>query len=1026
MAYVGRINVFDGICFGGHAVDYRVFDPQLCIVQLTDFHFGKELQANSCKLADDILETIKTNIKSGTVLLLVTGDIAYSGKKNEYRSASLFFDYLFEQLGKLEYHSKVYILPGNHDLQDPRKSTERFAGSQYDLDIKKMASFYEFANKYDNRFVLGQPEPITFEVEGTPVSISGFNSAPLSTIVGDDKGFHLLRTAQCGLLDNTPDSGLHIFASHHGSEWFRDNDRLSLEKLLSDSIDFAFFGHEHMGQSRCVGGLSGESCVVVRGGTYSLYDDAQSTYKMLLIRFGELGSYEFVERVYDWEASGQVHALVDEGRSYRRYIKSKTYFRPRPEFVNELFKSEGNSNESFKDSFVFPSLKEEIATGTKDGELRINDRKVITDIHSFMELLLDAKTLEIHSDIRAGKSSLLKAIYRESLAMGYSPLLLTPDYSTGSITRTLSTIIEDQYGDTREAAEHFRRIPREKVLLLVDDFDSLKRKTKKSDVIKSMLETAGNIVLITANSFPFELDETVEVEFQHLLICPWTKNKRDELIQKRCKGRLSDEQTDELIAIVDKAVHSHFQLFDMTPPFINQYIDFYIYESGASFIKGDLPFTTIMNTNVKRRMRNAVSEDENQLVDEFADAVITVLKKLALKIHSDRTTVFSSMTFSEVAESYLTEYDIPAKPKTIMNASVQSGVLIVNDSGYEYSFASRSLYAYFVAQAIDLELDEDVDKGESYVLRLLDELDFSINEEILVLLEGTRFIPWLTQKLVEKASDAVNGSDVIFSKGKTYECLSGLEGLKIAPPSQEGTGVIRSVTDEIEQRNCEAIERVSYAGVYEYDVPETRNAFQSAIIALKYVAIAGRCLNRQQVKLKESFKATVREQIYYATGAALNLLLASIDESYDEMVEDIVSHLDSPEEARPKIRRLLSMVALSGCIGQLDTVASNTRGQLSVRGFAKINDRNDFNSLFMLALYLRSSCESQFCNEAKKSIKTAREHAAWPFIVSIMVFSAGYIVEHPHMSKSARHSLIDTVFNGDQKAKANFLKSAQA
>lgn len=1008
-------------------MDCRDFDPQLCIVQLTDFHFGKELQANSCKRADDILETIKTNIKSGTVLLLVTGDIAYSGKKNEYRSASLFFDYLVEQLGKLEYHSKVYILPGNHDVQDPRKSTERFADSQYDLDIKKMASFYEFTNKYDNRFVLGQPEPITFEVEGTPVSISGFNSAPLSTIVGDDKGFHLLRTAQCGLLDNTPDSGLHIFASHHGPEWFRDNDRLSLERLLSDSIDFAFFGHEHMGQSRCVGGLSGESCVVVRGGTYSFYDDAQSTYKMLLIRFGELGSYEFVERVYDWEASGQVHALVDEGRSYRRYIKSKTYFRPRPEFVNELFKSEGNSNESFKDSFVFPSLKEEIATGTKDGELRINDQKVITDIHSFMELLLDAKTLEIHSDIRAGKSSLLKAIYRESLAMGYSPLLLTPDYSTGSITRTLSTIIEDQYGDTREAAEHFRRIPREKVLLLVDDFDSLKRKTKKSVVIKSMLETAGNIVLITANSFTFELDETVEVDFRHLLICPWTKNKRDELIQKRCKGTgLSDAQVDELIAIVDKAVGSHFQLFDMTPPFINQYIDFYIYDSGASFIKGDLPFTSIMNSNVKRKICNVISDGENQMLDILADAVITVLKKLALKIHSDRTTVFSSMTFSEVAENYLSEYGIPITPKIIMDASVQSGVLLVEDNGFNYSFASRSLYAYFVAQAIDLEFDEDVDKGESYVLRLLDELDFSINEEMLVLLEGTRFIPWLTQKLVEKASDAVNGSDVVFSKGKTYECLSGLEGLKIAPPSQEGKGVIRSVTDELEQRNCEAIERVSYAGVYEYDVPETRNAFQSAIIALKYVAIAGRCLNRQQVKLKESLKATVREQIYYATGAALNLLLEAVDDSYDEMVEEVVGQFDSPDEAKPKIRKLLSMVALSGCIGQLDTVASNACGPLSVLGFSKIIDDSDFYSLFMLALYLRSNSEKEFCSVAKKSIKTAREHAAWPFIVAITVLSAGYIVEHPHMSKSARQSLVDTVFNGNQKAKAKFLKSAQA
>lgn len=477
-------------------MDCRVFDPQLCIVQLTDFHFGEELQSNYQKRVDDILETIKKSIKSGTVLLLVTGDVARTGKESEYQSAVMFFDYLIKQLNQPEYTLKVYILPGNHDLQGPCKSVGCFAGAQYGVDIDNMASFFEFANMYNNGFVLGQPQPIVFEVEGTQVSVSGFNSAPLSTLDGDDKGFHVLRNPKRSLLDNTPDSGLHIFASHHGPEWFCDNERLSLEKMLASCFDFAFTGHEHMGQSRCVGGLTGESCVVVRGGTYSLCDDDQSSYKMLLIRFGEFGSYEFAERVYGWEASAQIHAPLDEAHSYRRYIKSKTYFRPRSDFVNELFETEDNSSESFKDSFVFPSLKEEVATGTKDGELRINDQKLISDIHSFMEFLFDVKTLEIHSDIRAGKSSLLKAIYRESLAMGYSPLLLTPDYSTGSISRTLSSIIKDQYGDTREAVELFGRIPREKVLLLVDDFDSLKRKAKKSDVIKSMLKTAGNIVLI--------------------------------------------------------------------------------------------------------------------------------------------------------------------------------------------------------------------------------------------------------------------------------------------------------------------------------------------------------------------------------------------------------------------------------------------------------------------------------------------------------------------------------------------------
>lgn len=90
-------------------MDCSDFDPQLCIVQLTDFHFGEELQVNYHDRVDDILDTIKLSITSGTVLLLVTGDIAYSGKKKEYQSASLFFDYLIEQLGKPEYQLIVYL-----------------------------------------------------------------------------------------------------------------------------------------------------------------------------------------------------------------------------------------------------------------------------------------------------------------------------------------------------------------------------------------------------------------------------------------------------------------------------------------------------------------------------------------------------------------------------------------------------------------------------------------------------------------------------------------------------------------------------------------------------------------------------------------------------------------------------------------------------------------------------------------------------------------------------------------------------
>lgn len=64
-------------------MDFSDIDPQLCIVHLTDLHFGKALQGNFRNRVDDIRETIKSCINSGTVLLLVTGDIAQSGAEEE-------------------------------------------------------------------------------------------------------------------------------------------------------------------------------------------------------------------------------------------------------------------------------------------------------------------------------------------------------------------------------------------------------------------------------------------------------------------------------------------------------------------------------------------------------------------------------------------------------------------------------------------------------------------------------------------------------------------------------------------------------------------------------------------------------------------------------------------------------------------------------------------------------------------------------------------------------------------------------
>ena len=83
-------------------MDCRDFDPQLCIVQLTDFHFGKELQANSCKRADDISRDYKKPTLSLELYCCsLLGTLPIPARKTSIDQRLLFFDYLVEQLANL-------------------------------------------------------------------------------------------------------------------------------------------------------------------------------------------------------------------------------------------------------------------------------------------------------------------------------------------------------------------------------------------------------------------------------------------------------------------------------------------------------------------------------------------------------------------------------------------------------------------------------------------------------------------------------------------------------------------------------------------------------------------------------------------------------------------------------------------------------------------------------------------------------------------------------------------------------------
>ena len=93
----------------------------LTYIHLSDIHFGQETgsrvyihdDVKECLIADAAALKVAAGIEKMDGAI-VTGDIAFSGKKSEYDSAARWLDRLTQAIGCEK--TDVIVVPGNHDI----------------------------------------------------------------------------------------------------------------------------------------------------------------------------------------------------------------------------------------------------------------------------------------------------------------------------------------------------------------------------------------------------------------------------------------------------------------------------------------------------------------------------------------------------------------------------------------------------------------------------------------------------------------------------------------------------------------------------------------------------------------------------------------------------------------------------------------------------------------------------------------------------------------------------------------------
>jgi predicted MPP superfamily phosphohydrolase len=269
-------------------------------IHLSDVHFGHHDATHRwdqtlvlSALKKDIREAMDRGAPRAQAVLL-TGDVAFSGRREQYDSASDWLLGLALDLGLDE--SDIFMVPGNHDVDrsvDARSTFPRLLikelrdSQELTLDsvlekpedwkslTSRMAAFESFAA----RFPAIQTPSLHFWSHSIPLSteisirLVGLNTALLSADDQDRGKLSLGRGFLAQTLADFSDTEIVVVLTHHPLQDGWLNDQNGVEAAFRSKAHIHLSGHIHQTNSETVHFGSGDSLVSISAG--ALHGDRQ-------------------------------------------------------------------------------------------------------------------------------------------------------------------------------------------------------------------------------------------------------------------------------------------------------------------------------------------------------------------------------------------------------------------------------------------------------------------------------------------------------------------------------------------------------------------------------------------------------------------------------------------------------------------------------------------------------------------------------------------------------------------------------
>lgn len=822
---------------------------------LSDFHI-KDKNSPVIKFKDKICQYVKNiSINHDNIFVIVSGDIAFSGKENEYMDSIE----LFENIKKSLTGKNIYflIVPGNHDCNFLGKINLRenllktIKDRDDNIDEEEFNIFKEVQREYLQFYDFYAPDEET-KVEDTPYckiySIKGtykynfflFNSA-LFCKKDDQYGeihFPLKELFSLKEFVSKEKGEINIAVSHHPFNWQDDASYIDVKNFFEKNFSMIFLGHEHNGEVRVVQKNGQTRFLELNGGILGNNNN-----------LGDFFAYEIDADMinatqYVWDDAREIFRKNQVGR----HSFDKAGLQLNDDFYKALVSTKFLSNSPFDirlDKIYVPPLIIKIGKNKDNGKTK----KISADeIFSSEEIYAYIKSGE-----KYGKTSFLKMFFINEYNKGNVPIYINGNELSTNAQNNIQKFLEKKFKEEYDSVNEFdyEIFDRNKKSIFIDDIDS---STKLKNIYSFLIELKkySNKIIVSMENLVSDIVAgfskeviTFKDDYECLEIVEFNNEKKYQLYSKWCMLNKEDinsknvsvflRNTDQLLkkGIVPS---TPFYLLSMLCTFKTGSISALTAESGCAEFYRSIITTMLQNAAPNRHK---------------ASQYFSYIQHIAYYMLENHKKVISVKDFSDVTEKYCNSkmIDAPLQLSDLMN----SGLMVKKED--EISFSQEYIFYFFASGYISSNLDKED------VSLIVDGLFNSIYEKdsanIIVFLSYHSGHKFVLSKIEKKAKEIFDKTKIessldVWNSTKFVDVLI-KELPKISLPEKKGV--------ELQEDNARMLDAYEEKNIINTKQEFVENFDKVILEALKLTEIIGAILKNHVADIGYNDKISLMKYV---------------------------------------------------------------------------------------------------------------------------------------------------------------------